>query len=249
MQAEVMRIGRRRFLPASRSASRRVRPLAKLIDAVDEHDGVVDDDADEDQKPDDRHDVDRLTGERQADDRADRAERHREHDHERVHERLELAGHHQVDEEHGQCAGEEQRAEGALHLFLLSAERGGDARRHGFRAKIVAHVGSDFAHVAAVEIAGDHDGPLLADAADLGRTPREAMSGDGFEVDGDAFALRDDEIADVFDRRRVAIDERTRISISRSACRKSLATSPWILLRTVPTTCRGRGRAARAARD
>ena len=127
-------------------------------------------------------------------------DRQGEDDDERVEEGLELRRHDQVDEEDRQGHGQHQRLLSSGSLLLLSAQ----GRRRGRGQRLpgdgFSHVGCDRPHVTTGEVAGDHTGPLLTDAANLARTLDEVHGGHRLEVDRDAFVLRHDEVLNVVDR-------------------------------------------------
>jgi hypothetical protein len=101
-----------------------------LEGAVHEEDGVLGDEPHEQDDPDVRPHAERVTRHGQCQQRADQGERQGQHDRERVDERLELAGEHDVDEDDG-----EAEREGDVRQTLSTpTERGaagGEARPRG----------------------------------------------------------------------------------------------------------------------
>ena len=104
--------------------------MAERVGVVDEQDGVADDDAGQHDDADVGLHAERRVGEEQRADDADGRQRDREHDDERVAQRLVLRRHHRVDEDDREDEHELQLAE-RLGLFLdLVAEADREALRH-----------------------------------------------------------------------------------------------------------------------
>ena len=84
-------------------------------------------------------------------------------------QRLELARHHEIDEEDREPDGERQAREGPFHLLALAAEPGRDARGEPqSRDAGIDGLGGAF-EVRSVEVAGDHHRGPLPDPAEFGR--------------------------------------------------------------------------------
>ena len=75
---------------------------------IDQHDAVVDHDADQNDQADLGHHVERRAGQQQEQHDAHSRERQREHDRERVQQRLEQRGHHEIDHEQRQQHAERE---------------------------------------------------------------------------------------------------------------------------------------------
>ena len=96
----VMRIGRRRAAAASRTATsaRRRARRAALVRELDDQNAVLGDQPHQHDQPDLRKDVQRLAEVPEREQRAGERERHREQDHERIEEALELRREHEIDQ-------------------------------------------------------------------------------------------------------------------------------------------------------
>ena len=102
----VIRIGRSRAAAASRTAAsaRRRAGRAALVRELDDQDAVLRDEADQHDEADLRKDVQRLAEVPEREQRAGERERHREQDHERIDEALELRGEHEIDQQRARAA-------------------------------------------------------------------------------------------------------------------------------------------------
>ena len=135
-------------MPASRSASSRSRAvLVRLLDEVEQHDDVADDDADEADDPEEGHEAEGLVHDRQHRQRAAHAVGHgREHD-ERLDRVVELEDQREVDQAMEMEHDERHLREALVLLLVLAADldavaggkRGGD--RVDRRACGVQHLG------------------------------------------------------------------------------------------------------------
>ena len=96
-------MGRSRIEPASSSAScDRRAALARLIEEIDQQDGVLDHQAHQHDEADGAEDVERRAGDQQPEEHADQRHRQRHHDGDRLQEAAELRGQDQVDQDHRQ---------------------------------------------------------------------------------------------------------------------------------------------------
>src|SRR5690606_35372626 len=93
----------------------------QLVGVVNQHDGVVDDDADEDDDPQETLHVEGRIGQEQRHRHADERQRDGEQDDERVTERLKLRRHHHVDQDQRQNRGEGHGLERLLLFLILTA--------------------------------------------------------------------------------------------------------------------------------
>ena len=85
-------------------------------------------------------------------------------------QRLELARHHEIDEEDRKADRERQAREGALHFLALSPEAGGDAGREPEPGDVGPDCLGGLFQVRSVEVARDHHRGPLSDPAQFGGT-------------------------------------------------------------------------------
>ena len=159
---------------ASRSSGdrrivRRQPLLAVLVDEVDEHDRVRDDDADEHEHADEGCHAERHARRDLEEDRPGRGERHRDEEEQRLPQRLERRDHHDVDD---QDRGEHRETELPEGILLLG-EHTADLRV-GPRGEVEADEGGAHARGGSVEVVGgrgdrDGRGALPALRRDRGR--------------------------------------------------------------------------------
>src|SRR5260370_1119277 len=107
-----------------------------VVDVLDEEDGVRDNDADHHDDPHEGRRRERRVREVERPEDADEPHRHREHDRERVLERLELGGEDHVDEDDREDRGEVEAREGLALLLGLAAQAEGEARGQRQRAEL-----------------------------------------------------------------------------------------------------------------
>ena len=102
---------------------------AEDLRVVDQQDGVLGDEAHQHDEADERHDVDRVAGEHECARHTDNRQGQREHDRQRVDERLELRRQDQVDEDDGEQEGFTEVAERLVHHLRVAALHDLVARR------------------------------------------------------------------------------------------------------------------------
>ena len=108
---EVIRIGRRRTAADSRIACVHAAAfIAQLVGELHDQDAVLGRQPDQHDDADLAEEVERAAGDAQAEQRAEHAQRHGQHDHQRMDEALELRGQHQVHDQQRQAEGEQHRA-------------------------------------------------------------------------------------------------------------------------------------------
>ena len=128
--AVVIRIGRRRIVPALTSASCTLAPsAAQLVGEVDEQDRVLRDQAHQHDHADHREDVERLAGEVEPAERADHRQRQRQHDRERLDEAVELRREDHVDEHDREEQRDAHVAEALAHRVGHADEAGDEIGR------------------------------------------------------------------------------------------------------------------------
>ena len=128
---------------------------------VNKEDRIVDHNAPKHDAADVRLDIEGGAGEEQHEHDPDRGERHGEHHHERITQRLVEAGHHHVNQHKSEREAQQQFAEGLLLLLIVAAEHDTELPRHRHITKAFAYVGQDGAHVASADVGRDGDNPLL----------------------------------------------------------------------------------------
>ena len=141
----------------------------QLVRVIDQHDGVVHHDADQYDHPEEALHVERRARDHQHGDHADRRERNREQDDERVAQRLELRRHHHVDQHQRQNGGERQFAERLLLVLPFASEPDLVAVRDGDAGHLHAQVPDDAAQIPVRDRAGNVQDALLVHPADLHR--------------------------------------------------------------------------------
>ena len=197
---------------------------AQRVDVVHQQDGVADDDAGQHDDADVGLHAEGGAGQQQAQHDADRRHRNREHDDERVAQRLVLRRHHRVDEQHGEDQHELQLLERLGLLLDLGAEADREVRRHANLAEARLH-GRDRLAERDLGLGVDARDALHVLAIDLHRT--------GLAVDGHHVLRRHDlaarraeqHVADVGDLPR----DRPRAAGRRSdtRCRARGTAPPW----------------------
>ena len=90
-----------------------------------------------------------------------------------MHQRLELARHHEIDEKDGEADGKRQAREGTLHLLALPREPGGDPRGEPQPGDGGPDGLGGAGEVHPVEVARDHHRGTLAHPAEFGRSLAE----------------------------------------------------------------------------
>ncbi len=139
-------------------------------------------------------------GQQQRGNRTDQGQRDGEQDHERMQQRFELRGHHQVDQEDRQAEREQQRADRFIELLALAT----DMHRDVGAERRLGHHRFDFAdRIAQVDIAQvgrDDRHPPLVGAVDFARTGGRHHLGHRGQFHRCASAGIDDQAADVIQR-------------------------------------------------
>jgi hypothetical protein len=233
--AVVMRMGRRRTAAAVRMASRGSRPRAlEGIGVVDEDDGVVDDDAGEEDEAEEDHDRRRSRRARRGRGQAaEEGEGNADHDDERLQQGLELGGHDDVDEEQAEAQGEVEAASLRSHSSFWPVMR---KRRSGGQGSVGAQGLVDLPDGAAQGTFGqvglDQGHAAAVDAADFAGAFAEVRLGDGAQGDGLFGAGIDDRPAMSSRCPRSDSSSRTTMGMRRSLRLKRVASKPLTMSRT-----------------
>src|SRR5699024_2937519 len=152
---------------------------AVLIDQVDQHDGVGDDDTDQHQKADSARDTHRGSGQQQRHDRPGESEGDRGEQHERLADALELRNHEQETNDQRHREGEQQVVLCLVQLLRLPGDLGGHLWRKIEPGECAVDLSGDLAesgrrhlglygHTAFTTVADDFGGTvLLLDNGDL----------------------------------------------------------------------------------
>ena len=184
---------------------------------------------------------------------ADQGERDREHDHERVQQRLELRRHEQVDEERREGEREEEAVHRPRRLLVLAGEPDGDgveASRCAFAAPRRAPRSSRPAPrrsrpARSAETISARRPPTCRISAGPSPTSIVATARAGAGESRPGLTWRRWSVETVV---RSFSGSRVRTSILRSRSVNRVATTPWTLLRIVSATSPSLGRSGRARR-
>jgi len=149
----------------------RIHPgAAHLFGELDDQDCVLDGDADEHQRSDKRRQAKRSVADEERADNADRRERHRHHNRERIDERLELRREQHINEQNRKDDDQRHRAEGIGILLDRRPEIPTIAGRQRIGGHDLSGFANDFAERHTEHGRVDVDAALFVLAADLRRT-------------------------------------------------------------------------------
>ena len=156
---------------------------AQVVNVVDEHNGVVDHHPDENQDADPGHDAERRPGKQKEPEHPDDGEDDRRPDRQRVHQRLEQCGHHQVDQRQGQQQVDHHDVLRRIGLLKAIAEAPGIPLGKLILGERLPDFGPCLVGRDIVELGGDADHRKAVFAVDRPRAAPHAEVGQRGQLD------------------------------------------------------------------